>query len=304
MEIRNRLHKFMPLNKQSRTIRRIQQHEYGIVMKKILTEEGRKDISYWVNRARNMAGTSEIIDLESLAHHAGIKIKRGNYNNEFLGMLVYDGNQFTIHLHVEPGDNLTSPFLRYTLAHELGHFFIFSHKARLLRGEGAWKEGYILVGDELTEKEAEYFASCLLMPEEYIVPLFESAPLTHRLLWDCARHFKVSLAAMTGRYAMLGPTPILMVWSSNGQYEKANKSKGFPFFKLNLATGNRMPECCFAAQINQLNGTNETLIQTLPARSVLKSSRPIPGDMTLIEFSYFLHRPSGKMLSVFWEEGV
>ena len=110
-------------------------------MKKILTEEGRKDIRFWVNRARTIAGPDEIIDLEALAHKAGIKIKRGNFNNEFMGMLALKGNRFTIHLHIEPGENLNSPFVRYTLAHELGHFFIFSHKARLLRGEGNCEEG-------------------------------------------------------------------------------------------------------------------------------------------------------------------
>ena len=141
------------------------------------------------------------------------------------------------------------------------------------------------------------------MPEEHVVPLFHSESFSHRLLWDWAARFKVSVAAIAGRYTTLGPTPILVVWSTNGQYEKANKSKGFPFFKLNHPSGNQMPDCCFAAKAHKADGSNETLIQTLPATSVLKSSRPIPEDMRLVEFSYFMHRASGKMLSVFWEEG-
>lgn len=272
-------------------------------MAKILTQEGRNDINYWVNAARALAGPAEVIDLVALANKAGIKIKTDNYNNEFLGMLVLKGRQFTIHLQFGLGDKLNSPQVRYTLAHELGHFFIFRHKARIYRGEGIREEGYILVGDELAEKEAEYFASCLLMPEEHIAPIFHAEPFSHRLLWDCAGRFKVSVVAIAGRYAIFGPTPILIVWSTNGQYEKANKSKDFPFFKLNHPSGNQMPECCFAATAHKADGSNETLIQTLPAGSVLKSSRPIPEDMRLVEFSYFMHRQSGKMLSVFWKEG-
>ena len=272
-------------------------------MAKILTQEGRNDINYWINAARALAGPAEVIDLEALANKAGIKIKTGNYNNEFLGMLVLKGRQFTIHLNLEPGDKFKSPLIRYTLAHELGHFFIPNHRARLLSGEGTAQDGYILVDDELAEKEAEYFAGCLLMPEEHVVPLFHSEPLSHRLLWDWAARFKVSVAAIAGRYTIFGPTPILMVWSTNGKYEKGYKSNDFPFFKLNHPSGNQMPECCFAATAHKADGSNETLLQTLPASRVLKSSRPIREDMQLVEFSYFMHRASGKMLSVFWEEG-
>lgn len=303
MEIRNRFYKFMPLNKIKSGHRRLRQQDSGTTMKKILTQEGRNDIRYWVNKVRMLAGPDEVIDLVALAQKAGINIKTGNYNHEFLGMLVLKGRQFTIHLNLESGDKIKTPLIRYTLAHELGHFFIPSHRARLLSGEGISQDGYILVDDELAEKEAEYFASCLLMPEEYVVPLFHAEPLSHRLLWDWADRFKVSVAAIAGRYTTLGPTPILVVWSTNGQYEKANKSKGFPYFKLNHPSGNQMPDCCFAAIAHKADGSNETLIQTLPASSVLKSSREIPEDMRLVEFSYFMHRQSGKMLSVFWEEG-
>lgn len=65
-------------------------------MAKILTQEGRNDINYWVNAARALAGPAEVIDLVALANKAGIKIKTDNYNNEFLGMLVLKGRQFTI----------------------------------------------------------------------------------------------------------------------------------------------------------------------------------------------------------------
>jgi len=60
---------------------------------------------------------------------------------------------------------LHSPRVRYSFAHELGHYFIDEHRWELLNsGYLAHVPDIPLLSQHIYEKESEFFASCLLMP--------------------------------------------------------------------------------------------------------------------------------------------
>lgn len=104
---------------------------------------------------------------------AGEKIKFKEVsvdNNNFVGALT-KGNNSQVYIMVNSSiDNIGRK--HFTIAHELGHYFL-SHQLKQnsfycsnneIVEEGAWKDPI--------EQEANYFASCLLMPEEKLKKAF------------------------------------------------------------------------------------------------------------------------------------
>ena len=100
----------------------------------------------------------------------------------------------------------------FTLAHELGHYFL--HKDDLSSSSGEW---YIDSESNLDggrtffrqdnplekserEKEANNFAACLIMPVDLVVDAWEKL----HSIEECAKIFNVSLLAMAIRLEKLG----------------------------------------------------------------------------------------------------
>lgn len=98
---------------------------------------------------------------------------------------------------------------QFTIAHELGHFFLHSEiihtKQGFVDGEGNLDGEKVLyrLDDTLSTKieaEANRFAASLIMPKEYV----ESAWNELRNVEECARVFNVSVSAMSIRLEKLG----------------------------------------------------------------------------------------------------
>lgn len=81
----------------------------------------------------------------------------------------------------------------FTVAHELGHFALghLEGKKRVI----SYRDSNALYNEK--EREADYFATCLLMPREFL----EKYAAEHMLptLSEFAKEFKVSRAAMSKR---------------------------------------------------------------------------------------------------------
>lgn len=105
--------------------------------------------------------------IESIIDDEGLAVYYDSYGKDtFDGMTFYDKGKFFIHLNTDLGNKLGSPKGRFTLAHELGHYYIDSHRIGLKKGllephpSNTNRKQFNLI-----EREADYFASCLLMPE-------------------------------------------------------------------------------------------------------------------------------------------
>lgn len=153
------------------------------------------------------------VNLLKIAKNCGITVydtdfeKLGNKNVS--GAIRYVDNKFSILLNKnEPEERK-----RFTLAHELGHFFLDNeilksskiHVDTLYRTCG--DSSYVAQKNEeqsqleLTpENEIDYFAGALLMNRMVLRKVFEIEQSTERL----AKIFKVSYSAMTVRLDKLG----------------------------------------------------------------------------------------------------
>ncbi|MEA4858332.1 MAG: ImmA/IrrE family metallo-endopeptidase [Solidesulfovibrio sp.] len=83
----------------------------------------------------------------------------------------------------------------FTIAHELGHFFLHTNFKR----EGTAK--FNRYGSSRSETEANWFAAELLMPRDRFIEVALESGFDHRMI---ATHFGVSGAAVRVRMSVLG----------------------------------------------------------------------------------------------------
>lgn len=132
------------------------------------------------------------------------------------GWLIKSGENFAIAYATHVA---SQGFQRFSIAHELGHYWIDSHPAHVFRNGGMHQSHAGFGSADLIELEADYFAACLLMP----------ATLCKKVIWGnkdgLAAVLALSDAAGTSlqasaiRYAELSKIPSAIVLSLDGVVE-------------------------------------------------------------------------------------
>lgn len=97
-----------------------------------------------VNRLAEIAELADIvaeehcpigtIDPSHIAATKGITTSFGQYADSFDGILEHRGGRFHIYCNLDRVGDRNSPRARFTLCHELGHFFIDDHRRALAAG--------------------------------------------------------------------------------------------------------------------------------------------------------------------------
>lgn len=107
---------------------------------------------------------------DSIMSAENIKFRSIEAEDNFLGIFTHANNG---QAYIMVNDNITNAGRRhFTIAHELGHYFL-CHELK----NGQCFDADILEDDtavDIIEREANYFASCLLMPESKIKAAFLS----------------------------------------------------------------------------------------------------------------------------------
>jgi len=155
------------------------------------------------------------VNLDRLIHsEVNIRARPGDYGERFDGRIEYIRDK-RIFILYHPA--VTSPRVRFSIAHELGHFYIPEHRDLLLTGKSHnSKPGFI--SDKKLEREADEFASYLLVPENYLKKLIWSKKfLSLKELLGLANELQVSATAMVIRYVRMTPEPCAVVLSQDGQ---------------------------------------------------------------------------------------
>jgi len=125
-------------------------------------------------------------------------------------MLVRNGNEFAIaySTHVE-----VDGFQRFSIAHELGHFFSPGHFEQILQ-EGMHQSRAGFVSQDPFEKEADHFAAGLLMPKQLFRPKVNQLRLDGLSAIESMREkCKTSLTATAIQFTKFADTPIAIVLS-------------------------------------------------------------------------------------------
>lgn len=147
------------------------------------------------------------IKIESIVKDLNIDLVKYTFDDDISGVLVLSGSQPTIGIN----HNHSEVRKRFTIAHELGHYILHRDKGNVMFMDKVLyrknSEEYN-VKDERLEKEANYFAANLLMPEAAVRKWFAKSEQTDFYedsnIKNLAEKFKVSSSAMTYRLINLG----------------------------------------------------------------------------------------------------
>lgn len=173
----------------------------------------------------------KITPLEKIVANENLDVFYDNYeSNTFDGMTIYDNGKFYIHINTYNGNRADTDRGRFTLAHELGHYFIDTHRIGL-------KNGLLEPHPSLTnkaqyfsiEREADYFAACLLMPEERFRKDIGNKKFGIEVIDYLRAEYKISRTACALRFADIGNYPLLIVYAENNIIRWSYSSEDFPF---------------------------------------------------------------------------
>lgn len=196
--------------------------------------------------------------LDEIAKFESIPIHYDNYENAFDGMLLYDtdNKDFHIHINIDSGNKQNSKRGRFTLAHELGHFFLDEHRLGLKYGLLEPHASFHNINHKsVIELEADYFASCLLMPKERFKNFSsENRKLTGTkefsldTILELSNSFKTSVLSTLIRFGEVGTHEIFAVVSKDNHAKWFVKSIDFPNWNFKFKVGNTIPQTTVAGE--------------------------------------------------------
>ena len=168
------------------------------------------------------------IDPFAIARECRIIVEAKRTGAGVSGMLIRVGNEFAI-AYATHIDN--EPFQRYSVSHELGHYFLPEHPdAVLIDGIHESRAGY--VSKDRYEMEADGFAAGLLMPRHLFFPALESAGQGVAAIKNLASLCKTSLHATAIRYSQCVREPVAIV----------------------ISVGNRIDHCFMSETLKSVSG--------------------------------------------------
>lgn len=148
------------------------------------------------------------LPIEDIARARGVAEVQAIPINGAQGRIIFDGTEAII--SYDNGINHEGK-RRFVIAHELGHYEL--HRDRLDRihtdNEQTLNEWYAK-GDH--EKEANEFASELLMPSKHFIDLVKGKYFNFGLIKNIAENLQVSITSALLKYRHLGDFPIAIIF--------------------------------------------------------------------------------------------
>lgn len=119
-------------------------------------------------------------------------------------------------------------FRRFTVAHELGHYFLEGHPEEILKtGPVHFSRAGFVQGSSSIEIEADHFASGLLMPTRLTREALYKSPIGLSGVQHLATVAEASLTAAAIRTAECAPYPVAVIVSEREQVSYGFMSEGF-----------------------------------------------------------------------------
>jgi len=135
-------------------------------------------------------------------------------------LLEWRRGRFHIYCNLDRVHSPTSARARFTLSHELGHYFLDEHRCGLESGEVSSHPSWVeFVSDLLVEQEADSFAAALLLPESRARREFADHSDGLVTILAVADSLGASVTATALRYVKLDVSPSAVIkWSADGDY--------------------------------------------------------------------------------------
>jgi len=227
--------------------------------------------------------------------------------NTFDGLTMFEPStdEFYIHINTARGNRHDSRKGRFTLAHELGHYLLPHHRLALMRGSMRPHGSINYLIDNKSwkiEREADGFASSLLMPECAFRTYIRGKKFEFQLLQDIAEVFAVSLSAAALRFVEIGNHPIMVVYGVDKKIRWARRSDDFPFKRLRYGCEKdcRIPDNTVISEYFYKNDDSCCKSQeTVYAIDCFDTYRE---EDNMREFFEWCVPFKNRAISVFWEE--
>lgn len=165
---------------------------------------------------RDLGITSLPVDAIRIAELKGITVQAAPAHMKgFSGMLAQWDTNFGI-MYSTHIDN--DGFRRFSIAHELGHYFMSGHVEQVLaKGSHISQAGF--GSRDPYEQEADFFAAALLMPMRLIKPILARREDGLACIKSLAQECQTSLTASAVRYARMSTSGVAVILSQNGVIE-------------------------------------------------------------------------------------
>lgn len=207
------------------------------------------------------------IDPRHIAKEEGIEVLPGDYDDRIEGRIEYHKEEGVGQFYLMYG-NEKLPFrpegrVRFSIAHELGHFYLPEHRKYLLSGQ--FHNSVIdFVSTKPWEREADKFAARLLMPtERFRDEVRDRADFLtlQDLSYLAGEVFRTSLTSTIRRYVDMNFEPCCMVMAEKGVILWSKSSEDMQDQSLGWTDwGSKLPLNSVTAKaiISKLSGTQLT----------------------------------------------
>lgn len=158
------------------------------------------------------------VDVLGIARTEGIELAAGDYGDEFSGRIEYhaDEGKFIL-FHPDLAFSQYPNRVRFSVGHELGHYFLEHHRELLLAG-AAHNSTTDFICDEVLEREADEFAASLLIPQFALrAKMARRSFMTLAEVLKMADEWQSSATSSAIRYAKFTREACTVILSENGK---------------------------------------------------------------------------------------
>ena len=169
------------------------------------------------------------VNLEKIAKGKHIRFIESSYGNHFLGQLVHYSRKFYILLNTDQLTKSESGRIRFTIAHELGHYFIDGHRSKLAKGISLSFSGDLSEQEcKKIENAANHFAANLLMPKSHFLNHANKFEPGLAGIFTLKTKYDTSIESTTKHYVNQNISANVMIrWRSDHTFHYAWCSKSF-----------------------------------------------------------------------------
>lgn len=161
-----------------------------------------------------------------------IHIEGDDFQDAFDGRLSYHGNRFLLIYNncynMWPHMGAHHPKVRFTIAHELGHYFLERHRKILVTQRMPIESRTEFESEQEWERQADAFATGLLLPKYLVAPCVNTElDASIASIKDAAARFDVSLTSMLVRWTQLSHFPCATLCVREGVIQWGFVSEAF-----------------------------------------------------------------------------
>jgi len=187
------------------------------------------------------------IDPRRVFEAKGITTSFGEYGDAFDGMLEYRNGRFHVYCNLVRLGTDESSRSRFTMAHELGHFFIDEHRNALASQRVRPHPSLCdFESTLLAEEEADHFAANLLMPEQRFRRDVAGVARGLDGILALSRKYGTSITSAAVRFTSVNTFPCAVIkWNWKRQAWKSFSSSMWRTrYRRTMRSVSRLPEDC------------------------------------------------------------